>query len=566
MQTEAKQTFPKSHDAPGPKKPQEAASPRESMNRSIRFWGIFVALCMIAFICALDVAVITTALPTITEAVGGGTQYVWIANSFVVASAVVQPLFSQLADVFGRRVPLAISLTLFLLGSGIAGGSFNAAMLIAGRTIQGIGAGGLYVLTDIVCCDLVPLRERGKYVGLMNSFSGVAAAIGPVIGGALAQHNWRWIFYMNLPICGFAWLVFLAFMRMKTGQEALAQQSTTQKLQRVDYLGSLIFIPSILALLLGLVMGGIQHPWSSWQIILPIVLGVVGWAVFHLQQSYFASWPSVPARLFQNRTSLTVYLLTFTSSVIVQQTAYFLPVYFQAVKGTSALTSGTNFLPFAIGTLAFAVVGGVMLSKFGAYRPIHAVSFALSAVGFGLFTILDGKSKPVAWVFFQLIASAGSGFTMATFLPAIMAALPESDVATATGAYGFIRTFGYIWGVSIPAVIFNSVVNSNLWTISDRNIQDSMRDGKAYAYASEIRTIHGATSESLRDEISYVYIEGLKAIWWLGLGLSLASFLCVGFEKGLELRTELETEYGINEVKRTEELGESGGEVGRPKA
>ncbi len=161
--------------------------PSQLQSHPPRFWGIFAALCILAFTCALDVTIITTALPTITADIGGATQYVWIANSFVVASSVLQPLFGQLADLYGRQAPFMASTAIFLLGSGISGGARDPTMLIAGRTVQGVGAGGLYVLLDIVCCDLVPLRERGKFVGLMNAFAGIAAAIGPVMGGAIAQ-------------------------------------------------------------------------------------------------------------------------------------------------------------------------------------------------------------------------------------------------------------------------------------------------------------------------------------------------------------------------------------------
>lgn len=163
-------------------------------SQGLRFWGIFVSLCLLAFISALDVAIITTALPKITSDIAAMEQdYVWIANSFVVASSVIQPLTGQLADLFGRRGPLIASTMLFAIGSGVAGGAHNVAMMIGGRTVQGLGAGGVYVLLDIVCCDLVPLRERGKFLGLMNSWAGVAAGIGPVVGGALAQANWRWM-------------------------------------------------------------------------------------------------------------------------------------------------------------------------------------------------------------------------------------------------------------------------------------------------------------------------------------------------------------------------------------
>jgi MFS family permease len=167
----------------------------------------------------------------------------------------------------------------------VGGGATNPSMLIAGRTIQGVGAGGIYVLLDIVCCDLVSLKERGKYLGLMFSWAGVAAALGPVVGGALAQANWRWIFYLNIPICGAALAAILLFMRVREGGLTFNNGQKSKFLQ-LNYLGNLIFIPSIISVLLGLVMGGIEYPWSSWHVILPLVLGILGWIAFHIQQHF----------------------------------------------------------------------------------------------------------------------------------------------------------------------------------------------------------------------------------------------------------------------------------------
>lgn len=516
----------------------ESAKPKPA-GHTYRFWGIFAALCILSFISALDVAIITTALPKITADIGGSTQYVWIANSFVVASSVLQPLVGQLANIFGRKSPLIVCVALFALGSGVAGGANNPGMLIAGRTVQGVGAGGIYVLLDIVCCDLVPLRERGKYVGLMNSWAGIAAGIGPVLGGALADSNWRWIFYLNIPICGLALGVILLFMRLKTG----AQDKSISKFRQIDYLGNLIFIPSMIALLYGLVMGGIEHPWSSWRIILPLVIGVVGWISFHIQQLY-TNVPSVPMRLFSNRTSATAYVLTFTSSILVQALSYFLPVFFQAIFGTTVLQSGVKFLPFAIGTLVFAIVAGVLLSQFGAYRPLHGTAFALSAIAFGLLTILDTSTEK--WVIFQLIAGAGSGIILSCLLPAIMAALPESDVAAASAVYSFVRTFGYIWGVTMPSIIFNGVFNKNLSLISQSSLRDQLRDGAAYSFASEMHRIRHTLDPRVLSEVIEVYMRSLRAIWWVGLGISIASFFAVFLQRGLELRQDLETEYGLD--------------------
>ncbi|KAK7751513.1 hypothetical protein SLS62_006600 [Diatrype stigma] len=536
---------------------------------SVRFWGTFVALCLLAFISALDVAIITTALPDITDSVGGASQYVWIANSFVVASAVLQPLTGQIANALGRRGPLIASTALFALGSGVSGGAYNATMLIAGRVVQGVGAGGINVLLDIVCCDLVPLRERGKYLGLMFSWSGLAAALGPPVGGALAETNWRWIFWMNLPVCGLALAAMLFFMRVKAGDPTPSATSTTttqsgqpsqskgrqfmSRLKRLDYLGNAIFTLSMVALLFGLVEGGTVRPWSSWRIILPLVLGILGWITFHIQQ-HFAAQPSVPARLFANRTSATGYILTFLSSILVQALAYFLPIYFQAVRGTTILESGVKFLPMAIGTLVFAIIAGILLSHLGRYRPLHAMSLALSALSFGLLTRLDASTSDVAWAWYELVGSMGSGLIMSVLLPAIMAGLPESDVAVASSTYSFIRTFGWIWGVTAPSLIFNSVFDQNLYRISDTGLRTQLSGGQAYSFASQVHKVRDNYSPTIWGEVTEVYIESLRAIWWFGLAVSILALLAVGGEKELELRKELETEYGLEETKNSQHI------------
>jgi EmrB/QacA subfamily drug resistance transporter len=499
---------------------------------------IIVALSMLSFISALDVTIIATALPLITEEIGGATQYVWIANSFVFASAVLQPLIGQLANILGRRPPLMASIILFMLGSGIAGGAINPAMLIGGRTVQGLGAGGIYVLIDIVCCDLVPLRERGKYLAIVNVWAAVAAALGPVIGGLLAQSNWRWIFYMNIPICVIPLVVIVIFMRVKTGGGDL-------KIRNLDFMGNGIFTVSMVSLLFGLVTGGVRYSWGSWRVIVPIVLGVAGWTFFHVQQHFLAHNPSVPTRLFSNRTSASGLAQNFLGAVLLQAAGYFLPVYFQAVLGTTILTSGVNFIPMTIGTLLFAAIGGISLSKFGVYRPIHAAMFMLSALGFSLFTTLNRSSPKVAWAFFEIITSA-LGMTVSTLLPAVLASLPESDVASASAVFSFIKTFGFVWGVTIPGIIFNAVINNNLFRVSSPDLRSRLSDGAAYSFASQAHSKKRIIEPRLWSEVVDVYIIALKAIWWFGFAVSILGLLTVGLERGLELSSDLKTEYGID--------------------
>ncbi|KAI1273032.1 MFS general substrate transporter [Xylaria sp. FL0933] len=535
-----------------PRLQEDSSDKGESEPRSLRFWVIIAALSLLAFICALDATIITTPLPTIVEDIGGKTQYIWIANSFVVAATVLQPLFGQLANILGRKILILACLILFMLGSGLAGGSRNPGMFIAGRTIQGAGAGGIYVLIDIICCDLVALRHRGKYLGIVNAWAGVASGLGPVLGGAFGRGSWPWIFYINLPICAVPLVTLFFVMEMNTGVADAKGATRLRKLGELDVLGNIIFIPSMISLLFGLVTGGIQYPWSSWRIILPLVLGVVGWAAFHFQQ-HFATNPMVPERLFSNRTSTAAYILTFLTSVVAQTTLYFIPVYLQSIVGANVLLAGVYFLPTALGILIAAAVAGVILSRTGAYKPLHWIAFASSSLGFGLFTTLDTHTPTVAWVFYQLFAAAGSGIPISTLLPAIMAALSESDVAASTSIFSFIKTFGYIWGVTIPSVIFNAVFNNNLFRIGDPKIAEQLKDGGAYAYASHVHATRQLRGAQTFNEIAHIYVLSLRAIWWLGLALSLLGVLIVFIEKRLELRTELHTEFGLNE--QAKELG-----------
>jgi MFS family permease len=165
----------------------------ETFKHSWRVWCVFLVLCLLSFISAIDATIVTTSLPTITRDIGGSKEYVWVVNSFLFTSTVPQPLFGQISDIFGRRNPMIFAIALFAIGSGLAGGAQSPGMLIAARTIQGLGSGGLYVLSDIIVCDMVPPRHRGPYLSAILSTAAIGTTIGPIIGGALALKNWRWI-------------------------------------------------------------------------------------------------------------------------------------------------------------------------------------------------------------------------------------------------------------------------------------------------------------------------------------------------------------------------------------
>ncbi|KAL8993768.1 MAG: hypothetical protein Q9169_006100 [Polycauliona sp. 2 TL-2023] len=524
--------------------------PRSDMNEkeestqafrpSWRVWSIFVVLCLLSFISAVDATIVTTSLPTITKEVGGAELYVWIANSFLFASTVPQPFIGQISNIFGRRSPILFSIALFAFGSGLAGGARNPGMLIGGRTIQGLGTSGLYVLSDIIICDIVPPRHRAPYLSAVLSTAALGTTIGPIIGGALVQVQWRWVFWLNLPIAAAGFLVIYLLLRVQHPRSPTWMHA----LARVDFLGNAIFIPSLFSIFFGLIMGGTQFPWESWHIVVPLVFGILGWIAFHVHQaSPVCKNPSTPPRLFKHRTSAAGFIIIFLGAIILQAIAYFLPIYFQAVKGTSPLLSGVYFLPFALAIIPFGGITGILMSKIGLYIPLHWFGFALNAVGAGMLSTLDQSSSRASWICFQILASGGTGIIFTATLPSTLAALEESDVAVATATYSFVRSFGLVWGVTMASILFNAQVNAHIDSVTDPAIRKSLADGAAYSYAS------GGSMSALpldtKAEMIGLYTEALRAVWLLVATVSCLGFCCVFIQRHVPLRESHETDYGL---------------------
>ncbi|KAH9214651.1 major facilitator superfamily domain-containing protein [Leptodontidium sp. 2 PMI_412] len=517
-------------------------------SRDWRFWMVFASLSITGLLSAIEATVISTALPTISERLNIGEDYSWLVNSFLLTSMILQPLVGQVADIFGRRWLMISSVAVFVFGSGICGGASNSAMLIAGRTIQGIGGGGVNVLIELIICDLVPLRERGKFLGIVLSTFTIGASVGPFIGGIIVQNTtWRWIFWMNLPMGGASLVFLFAFLQVQYTKES----TLVQKMKRIDWLGNAILLPSLIAILIALTDAGTKAPWSSWRIIVPLALGFAGLVGFQVyESSKFCVEPTVPPRLFSNRTTITAYVLVFLQTITAIWVIYFFPVYFQAVLGSSPSRSGVQILATFLVVLPFAAVGGLLVSKFGRYRPLHHIGFALMTLGFGLCTLLDSHSTTAEWVMYQSIIAAGEGLVVSSSLPAIQAGLSEDLAASSTATFAFVRSFGAIWGVTIPAAIFNNQFNKSVKAITDPAVRAQFANGQAYGHGT--REFINSFDPVVRWEIISVYVGSLKVVWQVAIAISALSFVLVFIEKEIKLRTELETEYGMKE-KSTED-------------
>ncbi|KAI8716446.1 hypothetical protein NCS52_00938500 [Fusarium sp. LHS14.1] len=525
----------------------EPAAPK----KGARFWLVFIAIALTTFLAALDTSIISTALPTITSDLGSNSLYVWIVDSYLLASTATIPIFAQAANIYGRRSLTLIAVSLFTLGSGLCGGAHNTAMMIGGRSVQGIGGGGILTMSEIVVCDMVSVRERGMYAGIIGGVWAIASVIAPIMGGAFAQNvSWRWIFYINLPISGVVLVALIVFLKLARPPAGTFKE----QMSRIDWGGSVLLIASVTAVVLALSWGGSQYPWSSWRTLVPLILGLVGQLAFFAYQG--APWlkePTMPLRLFGNRTSSTLFVISFVHSMLLFWVCYFLPVYFQAVKEASPARSAVMLFPIATTSAPGGVIAGIAITKTGKYRIWHFVGFALMSISCGLFTLLDDKSSIGRWVGFQLLFGFGTGFVFTSCLPPILASLPDSDVATATGAWTFLRNFGSIWGIAIPAAAFNTRVNSSLDKVSDGSVRAMLVNGGAYEHATKTFVQAFNNTPRLKAEIVQVYMDGLKLVWQVSIAFSVLGFVLAFLVKSLTLRDELNTEYGLEEKETTKE-------------
>lgn len=413
------------------------------------------------------------------------------------------------------------------------------ATMIAGRVIQGIGAGGINVLIEVIVCDLVPLRQRGNYLAAIFGLVAIGTALGPFFGGLIVQYSdWRWVFYLNLPVGGVALLLLFFFLHVKSKKEPTLAMS----LGKIDWIGNALFVTAVSSTLVGLGWAGSLYPWSSFRVIVPLVLGLLGLGAFLVLEKFVAE-PMVPLRLFSNRTLIAVYLLTFLHSVITMWSIYFLPVYFQGVLRASPGNSGLYLLPTILILVPTAAGGGGIMSKTGKYRPIHFFGFALMTIGFGLFSLLDKDSSTGKWVGYQILAGAGAGLVIPTLLPAIMAPLSEADTALATATWAFLRSFGLTWGTAIPAAIFNNRVAALSGRITDPQVRETVIGGRAYEHA--VASYVNSLDPETRAQFISVLSDGLKRIWEIAIAFAAFGFFLVALEKEYKLRDELETEYGM---------------------
>ncbi|KAN0135476.1 MFS general substrate transporter [Lactarius tabidus] len=511
--------------------------PTHGVPKDWKFWCIIFSLALSVLLTAVEFTAIGAALPTIIRDLEG-EQFIWVGSAYALGSTALVPLCGGLTQIIGRRPIMLSALFLFALGSAISGAASSMNMLIAGRTVQGLGAGAITSSVQIMLSDLVTLRERGTFSGLMALSWAVGGGVGPVIGGSLAQSgHWRWLFYLNLPICVFNATLVLLFMRLKTPPATLSE-----KLNKIDFIGNILITGSTTLVVIGLTWGGIQFSWSSASVLVPLVLGLVGLASFVLYELHFCKPPTVPILFNLNWTGTSGYLQNFVMAVVLASLSYWYAVFFEACKDRSPSGAGIDLFGLSYSISLIAIIAGVAVKKTGKYVIPTYIGWAMMVAGAGLLTTLRADSSIAKSVGFQLVIGGGVGIIYVVSLFPILASIPVTQSAPAMALYVFSRNFGYIWGVTVGGAILQNELKKKLPT----SFLDQFPQGVELAFAAipSIPTLE----QPMKDEVRETFGEALKVVWQVVLGIAGAGFVSSLGMRQLQLHTNIDQDWGREDI------------------
>jgi EmrB/QacA subfamily drug resistance transporter len=409
-------------------------------------WTVFGALMLGMFLAALDQTIVSTALPTIVGQLGGLSHLSWVVTSYLLASTVSTPIYGKLGDMFGRKPVFLAAILIFLAGSMLAGLSQSMIQLVAFRALQGAGAGGLMVGAQAIIGDIVPPRDRGRYMGLIGSVFAVASVAGPLLGGFFVDNlSWRWVFYINMPIGALAVAIVIFKLHLHT--------PTTR--HRIDFLGAALLTAAVGSLILLTTWGGNQYAWGSSTIIALGIAGVLLLAAFVWQERR-AQEPIVPLSLFRSRTFVVSNAMGFTIGMAMFGSIIFIPLFLQLVYGASPTSSGLRMLPLMAGLLVASIASGRAISRMGRYKIFPIAGTATLVVGMFMLSRLTVSTPPWLASVYMLVVGVGIGLVMQVLVLIVQNDARRDEIGVATSTATFFRSVGGSFGVAIFGTIFAS--------------------------------------------------------------------------------------------------------------
>ncbi|KAE8445029.1 hypothetical protein EG329_014035 [Mollisiaceae sp. DMI_Dod_QoI] len=417
---------------------------------------ISLALCLSVFLMALDNTIIATAIPKITDQFHSLPDVGWYGSAYLLTTASFQLLFGKFYTFFSIKYVYLIAIGIFELGSLICGAAPNSIALILGRAIAGLGSAGIFSGALIIVAYSVPLVKRPMYSGFIGGMYGIASVAGPLLGGVFTDKaTWRWCFYINLPIGAITMVVIAIFFKAPE-RAAVADLGFKARVKEFDLYGTAVFIPAIISLLLALQWGGTKYDWSSWRIILLFVVFGILIITFIAIQFWKKEVATIPPQIMKKRSMWSAALFSFCMGSFFLLLVYFLPIWFQAVKGASAVKSGIMNLPMILTLVTVSILSGVGVTVLGYYAPLMIVSSILAAIGAGLLSTLTPASDHSRWIGYQALVGIGIGLGMQQPLIAVQTVLDISQVPIGTSIIIFVQTLGGALFVSIGQNAFSN--------------------------------------------------------------------------------------------------------------
>lgn len=420
---------------------------QENVNRKLLLIGLIIAM----LFAALDGTIVGTAMPRIVGELGGLSLMTWLTTAYMLTSTTVVPIAGKLADLLGRRNVYITGLVIFMVGSALCGMANGMTELIIFRGIQGLGGGIMMPMAMIIIGDMFTGKERAKWQGIFGALYGLASVIGPQVGGWIVDAvNWRWVFYINLPV-GILATIFIAM--------GLKSHKQTGPI-KIDIAGIFTMILGVVSLLLALTFGGKDYPWDSWQIIGLFALALIGIVSFIIVETK-AEEPILPMHFFKNRTFTLLNAIGFFMSIGMFGAIMFVPFFMQGIVGVSAAESGTIMTPMMITMIVMSIIGGQLVLKVGV-KPQIITGMLIMAGGFWLLTTMDMHTTKLTATSYMMVIGLGMGLVMPTLTLALQESFPKKDLGVVTSSSQFFRQIGGTFGITILGSIMNNTSGTTL--------------------------------------------------------------------------------------------------------